>query len=266
MLQAREADAAESVKQFTSSWELIIKDLPGADFSDDAGLSFRWADHTFPFWNAIFLSEPVKDANVLKRRLSRATSYMRKKRRSGLVWIFEEYLDKSARDKLPEILQEEMLEFALPATGMAGEIFPLQAPAHPVLRIARVVNEPMLRDYEEINCQAYEMPIEWGHGALDPTLWIDKSYSYLGYENGRAVTAASAIINEGCLFLALVATRPEARKKGYAETVVRMALQRAHEVTGLKRTTLHATDAGHPVYKRIGYYDTAKIMAYKLSK
>jgi GNAT superfamily N-acetyltransferase len=63
-----------------------------------------------------------------------------------------------------------------------------------------------------------------------------------------------------------VATRPEAQKRGYAEAVVRFALQRAHEATGLTRTTLHATDAGRPVYKRVGYYDTAKIMAYKLSQ
>jgi GNAT superfamily N-acetyltransferase len=266
MGQARESDAAESVEQFTSSWKLIIQDLPGPEISDDAGLSFRWADHTFPFWNAVFLSEPVEDADVLRRRLRTAAEYMRKKRESGLVWVFEEYLSKSAQRKLLEILQEERLEFALPATGMAGEIFPLQTPALPTLHIARVVNESMLRDYVQINCQAYGMPLELGHGALEPTLWIERSYSYLGYENGRAVAAASAIVNAGCLFLALVATRPEAQKRGYAEAVARFALQSAHEATGLMRTTLHATDAGRPVYKRLGYYDTTKIMAYKLSQ
>jgi len=266
MRQARESDAVESVEQFTSSWKLIIQDLPGAEIRDDAGLSFRWADHTFPFWNAIFVSEPVEEAGVLRRRLRTATTYMRKKREPGLVWIFEEYLSKSAQKKLPEILKEERLEFALPATGMAGEIFPLQTPAHPTMHIAQVVNESMLRDYEQINCQAYGLPLELGNGALEPTLWIERSYSYLGYENGRAVAAASVMVNEGCLFLALVATRPEAQKLGYGEAVVRFALQTAHQATGLMRTTLHATDAGRPVYKRIGYYDTAKIIAYKLSQ
>ena len=265
MQKARESDAAESVEQFTSASKLIIQDLPGAEISDDAGLSFRWADHIFPFWNAVFLSEPAEDAILLRQRLRTAAAYMRKKRRPGLLWLFDEHLGKSAREKLPEILGEEMLELALPATGMAGEFFPLQTPGHPVLRITRVVDESMLRDYVQINCHAYGMPLEYGHGALDPAFWIEKSYSYLGYENGKAVAAASAFVNEGCLFLALVATRPEAQKKGYAEAVVRFALQSAHEATGLKRTILHATDAGHPVYRRIGYYDTARIMAYRLS-
>ncbi len=264
MEQVKESEAVESLEQFTSAWELLIRDFPGADVSESSGLSIRWADHSFPFWNAIFLSKPVAKANSLRSRMHEAAAYMRNKSKSGLIWVFDEYLSDAAKEELPEILREADLEAALPATGMAGEMFPLQTPAHPALRIARVVDEAMLRDYEEINCQAYGMPSEWGYGALDPKVWIE-NYTYLGYENGRAVAAASAIVNEGCLFLALVATRPDVRKKGYAEAIVRMALQRAHEATGLTRTILHATDAGHPVYRRVGYHDTAKIIAYKPS-
>jgi len=103
-----------------------------------------------------------------------------------------------------------------------------------------------------------------GRTAAQLHAWLN-AYTYVGYEGDRAVTAAAAIVNEGCLFLALVATRPEARGKGYAEAVVRQALQAGHEATGLARTILHATDAGFPVYKRVGYYKTGSILAYKLA-
>ena len=265
MEELLESEVTESVEQFTSSWKLIIRDLPGRDLSDRLGLAIRWADSSFPFWNAIFFNEPITDADVLQSRLKRASAYMREKQNAGLIWVFEEYLGGSAKERLAEILKEEKLELALPAIGMAGEIFPLKAPAHSTLRVKRVKTDSMLEEFAEINCEAYGLPLDAGRAALEPKLWIEESYSYLGYEDDRAVCAASVIVNEGCLFLALVATRPDARKKGYAEAIVRHALQRAHKATGLTRTILHATEAGHPVYRRVGYHDTARILAYKAS-
>jgi GNAT superfamily N-acetyltransferase len=73
-----------------------------------------------------------------------------------------------------------------------------------------------------------------------------------------------AIINEGCLFLFLVATAPDARRKGYGEAVVRHALQKAHEATGIRRTVLHATEPGYPIYLRLGYHPTVKLMGCML--
>jgi GNAT superfamily N-acetyltransferase len=145
---------------------------------------------------------------------------------------------------------------------MAGEILPLQTSLHSSLQIKRT-DEAGLLDYADVNCEAYGFPLEWGRSGLSgSTLWTEKAYSFLGYENDRA---ASAIANDGCLYLALVATRPDLQRKGYAEAVVRPALQAAHEATGLKRTILHATDAGYPVYQRVGYHRTANLRAYKVA-
>ena len=69
----------------------------------------------------------------------------------------------------------------------------------------------------------------------------------------RAVSTATTMVLGNVLYLALVATVEDARKKGYGEAVVRHSLQAAHEATGLRRTTLHATEDGRPVYTRLGY-------------
>jgi hypothetical protein len=67
------------------------------------------------------------------------------------------------------------------------------------------------------------------------------------------------------LFLALVATLPGKQRKGYAEATVRKALYEGYRATGLKRTVLHASDAGFPVYERLGYRAVANIRLYKLA-
>jgi predicted GNAT family acetyltransferase len=90
-------------------------------------------------------------------------------------------------------------------------------------------------------------------------------YAYIGLENGVPVSAAATVETNGCLFLALVATAPEAQRKGYADATVRKALFEGAKATGLTRTVLHATMAGAPVYERIGYRRVATIRFYGLT-
>jgi len=47
--------------------------------------------------------------------------------------------------------------------------------------------------------------------------------------------------------------------EGYGEATVRKALYEGARATALKRTVLHATEAGFPVYRRIGYRKVARL-------
>lgn len=265
MEDTKKAEARESMEQYLSVWKKLVAELPGSDLEDRPGLSIRWADNAFPFWNAIFLNEQFDNTDVLASRLQEAVIYMRQKHQAGLIYIFESSLSPPTKGKLPQILKSTGLEPALPITGMAGDLFPLSAPSHPTLQIDRVTDEAGLLAYAQVNCSAYGFPLEAAQTALKGSELWKQSFTYIGYESGRPVTTASAIVNDGTLYLGLVATIPEARGNGYAEAIVRHALQNAHQATGLTRSILHATDAGFPVYKRVGYHATARIMAYKPS-
>ncbi len=266
-LDAIKHEAIESMEHFASMWRVLVGEYSGATIEDRPGLSIRRNATPFPFWHAVFLMEPIARSEQLAVRLHEAATYMRANDPSGLLWISEEYLSTVALRDIPSIAVEEGLELALRATGMAGEIFPLGVTPHPLLRIERITTEQQLLDYAEINCEAYGFQVESGSSLLaKSSLWKDTYFAYMGYEGGRPVSGASAVINDGIVFLALVATRPEAQRKGYAEAVVRHALQAAYEASGLTRSILHASDAGFPVYRRLGYQPTCTILAYKLSQ
>jgi ribosomal protein S18 acetylase RimI-like enzyme len=267
MTNTTQDEVLESMVQYTSVWKVLVAELPGADLEDKPGLSISWADSPFPFWNAVFLTESFVNAAQLKNRLREAAVYARQKRQAGLIYVCEEYLTSSAKAALPSALGEAKLELSLPVHGMAGNILPLTARSHPTLQMRRVTDEAQLMVYADINCEGYGLLPDWGRIGLRGTrLWTERAYSYLGYEGDHPVCAASAIAHDGNLYLALVATRPHAQRKGYGEAVVRHALQSAHDCTGLTRTVLHASDAGRPVYRRVGYHKTASILAYKLSE
>jgi len=67
---------------------------------------------------------------------------------------------------------------------------------------------------------------------------------------------------DGLIYVALVATLPEYRRRGYAEAVMRKALGEASRAHGVERTVLHASDMGFPVYRDMGYRTVRKFDLY----
>jgi predicted acetyltransferase len=74
----------------------------------------------------------------------------------------------------------------------------------------------------------------------------------LGSVDGAAASGAAVLMVDGYRYVALVATAPAHRRRGYAEAVMRRALEVA-AAHGECPTVLHATDAGRPIYARMGY-------------
>ena len=160
-------EVIESIEQYVSMWKVLVGELPDVDLADKPGLSVSWADNAFPFWNAIFLTEQLEDADLLASRLKEASIYMREKRRGGLLYVCQDYLSGAAEKSLQRLLGEQKLEFALSLTGMAGDIFPLQRRSCPELRMERVTDEAKLQVYANLNCEAYGFPLEWGTFCLE---------------------------------------------------------------------------------------------------
>jgi len=260
-----DAEVIESIEQFTSMWRVFVTDRGNADVTDTVGLAIRWTDNAFPFWNMVFLTQQLASLEALVGYLQEAAAYMRTKKALGFLYVCEEFLGASALEFLPTAVSQAGFEFAFPVHGMAGDFLPIEPPSHRSLRFARVTTEDDLQSYADLNSSGYGFPLEAGRAGLaGSTLWKMAVHSYLGYENGVPVSAAATVANNGCLFLALVATMLAAQRKGYGEATVRQALFAGARETGLTRTVLHATDAGFPVYRRIGYHKVCTIQAYKL--
>jgi hypothetical protein len=149
----------ESARQRAGAWRVIVDDYGrshgGADVGDAPGLSIRWADSRFTFWNCMALSGPAIDRSTLREQLRAAGEEMRGNARKGLLWVLLELLTPDARRALSALAREAGLEHALPMYAMAGEILPLRAPSHPALEFIRVNSEELLDAYADINSQAY---------------------------------------------------------------------------------------------------------------
>jgi GNAT superfamily N-acetyltransferase len=258
-------ELTESLHHFVTSWKLIGKPFPNVDQLDKPGLAISWPSTQFPFYNALFLNEELTEASALRERVREAAAYMRARQYGGLLVVCLDNMNGSAKELYSTILSQEKFAQTIPMTGMAGDILPIEARGHVALRFERISNDSTIRDFAELNCLSYDVPIETSLSLVkEHTLWRDHAYGFVAYQGDQPVSTATGIINEGCIFLFLVATAPDARRKGYGEAVCRHALQIAHEVTGIRRTALHATEVGYHVYLRLGYHPTVKFMGCRL--
>jgi GNAT superfamily N-acetyltransferase len=267
-MQSSKPEVIESVFQYISMWKVLTSDGPDADLSDRAGLSMCWAGSRFPFWNAVFATEPIADSLLVESRLREAAAYMRAKRHGGILYVCEDHLTDAARQNLDAIVEDAGLVFMMEIIGMAGDMLPYgpslldESP----LEFRRVTDEAALITFGEINAQSRGLEPEAGRERIaGARFWRSTAYSFIGYEDGRAVSTAAAIVNGGRLYVALVATVPHARRKGHALATVRHALQQVYEATGLTRAVVHTPSVGLPVYARAGFARTTRFFAYGLA-
>ncbi|MEJ1938734.1 GNAT family N-acetyltransferase, partial [Nostoc sp. NIES-2111] len=78
----------------------------------------------------------------------------------------------------------------------------------------------------------------------------------VGYVDGAAVSPASVIVLHNVLYVALVATAPDHRQRGYADAVMRHALQTAATEFDLHHAALDASVMGEPIYAAMGFSPT----------
>ena len=72
--------------------------------------------------------------------------------------------------------------------------------------------------------------------------------------DGRSVSCAVAVDHEGECCITLVATESHVRGRGMASGLIGLALSEARE-PGCETTSLQASGAGYPVYRKLGYRD-----------
>jgi ribosomal protein S18 acetylase RimI-like enzyme len=115
----------------------------------------------------------------------------------------------------------------------------------------------------DLNMTAYSMPLDWGHEAFArEELFRRDIWPTVGYVDGAPVSTSTTALVDGRLYVMMVATAADHRNKGYAEAAMRHSLARATAATGIRRTVLHATPAGAPLYASMGYHVTGRFTMY----
>jgi len=252
----------ESNDQAIAAWRRFAKGAPNGEFREADGVTWTFAHVPLGFFNMAFLSRPVTDASDLNKRLVAAKGHAAK---AGLPWMFflcETWLPASVRESRSELFGNHGLHLAMPLKGMAADVSWSDSAPSASLHYQRVEGSQICSDAADMNCSAYGIPMALGRESILEGMFGADAFAFVGYLEGKPVTTAGVWVVDGLLYVAMVATHPDHRRKGYADAVMLHALGEAQKATGITRSVLHATEAGFGVYQRMGYKTVAPFALY----
>jgi len=255
----------ESNTQFLGAWRFFARHSPKGEVLDLPEVHIASANVTWSMMNAAFLPAPQQAAEGLQRTAAAAARYFESRGKGWLLAVCEDWLAPDLRPRAAELLAPHGLKHAMATTGMVTDRLLEPVRPLPALELRPVTEVQGRHGVADINGLSYDTPRDIAREAIDVPAFFSgegRGLGYVGHRNGQAASCAAVLPIDGVAYVALVATLPEHRKLGCAEAVMRQALAEAHRTQGLRRTVLHATEAGRPVYLRMGYRSVTRFHFY----
>ena len=114
-------------------------------------------------------------------------------------------------------------------------------------------------DFADVASVVFALPFVISEKIYTPeSTWAGKMTGYVGYVSKSAVSIVTTVVAGGVVGIYSLATRPQDQRHGYAETLMRHAL----EESGVEKTILQTTRAGIGLYKRMGYRPVTSFTVY----
>lgn len=265
-----QAEIDESNEQLIAAWRTNPRLYGQGDVVErrGVGLVAVFSHPTLSMLNATVMARRMDDLGALERCARAALRLGAERRWPWFFSLCREWLAPEVEAAADELLADLGLALEMHVTGMATDAL-VPPDASPVemqaweMRIIRTAAEAEAAG--AINLVSYGLPAAWSADS------VGRALVYGGDRVGclaiagadrTPVSTATAIPLDGRLYVALVATLPSWRRRGAAEQAMRFALAEAERRTGLRRTTLHATEIGRPLYQRMGYRSVARFSWY----
>lgn len=128
--------------------------------------------------------------------------------------------------------------------------------------ILPVDDDATLADHVMIVASAFDFERDVLATVFTARLFDEAAWSaYIGYVDGEPVATTQLVVSDGVAGLYYVGTLEGHRGRGYGDAVTRHAIIQGGK-RGCDISTLQASPAGYPVYKRMGFEDCGYYRSY----
>ena len=244
-----------SIRQFREAWRLICAGCPGRSLASANGIEYIFSGLPIGFFNVAILTGQSVSGDALKSCGHEACAWAAGKEVPWLFVLTNEELEAGV--DAGSILDGCGLSSIMPLTGMlAQQVRPVTTnPGSLQLRVPE--DDAGCSAVLDVNSAAYEMDLGAAKSAIGTRAFWNEHVPVLGVVGGTPASSAAVLMVDGYRYVALVATHPAHQRRGYAEAAMRRALELAATAHGERPTVLHATEAGRPLYQRMGYIPIA---------
>jgi ribosomal protein S18 acetylase RimI-like enzyme len=229
---------------------------------DYPGLAVASCGLNCAVFNSALLRGPAREGEF-ERLLALAGVHFRQRRVGWTFWLCDDLVPAPLQKHARLLLRDSGMSLIAQPPGMfAEELSPPRREAAPI-DIQQVHDETTRIDFAHLSSVIFSLPFDTSrhiYGA--PELWQGPMIGWVGYVQGRAVSIVTVVIGGGALGVYSVGTLPEFQGRGYAETMIRYALDHARTLSGPQPTVLQSTSQGFNLYARMGYRVVTKFGVY----
>ena len=243
-------DVTFSIGQMEGAWRLMCAGAPTPIVAAAEGIQYVFSGLPVSFFNLALLTGSGLSAETLSARGREACTWAAAQSVPWMLVVTHERLESGV--DAAATLDACGLTAVMPMTGMLAHSVAAAATV-PGLQLTVPQDDSGCAAIVDVNALAYGMDLEASKVAIGSrTFWKDH-FPVLGVTGGKPVSCASVMMVDGLRYVALVATEPSQQRRGFADAAMRRALENAAKTHGERPTVLHASEAGRPVYERMGY-------------
>jgi len=243
-------DVTLSIHQMDGAWRLMCAGAPKSVVAATEGIQYIFSGLPVSFFNLALLTGSGLSADALRARGREACTWAAAQSVPWLLMVTHERLESGVG--AATTLDACGLAVVMPMTGMLARTV-AAAVTVPGLQLNVPQDDSGCAAIVDVNALAYGLDLESCKATIGSRAFWKDHFPVLGVSGGKPVSCAAVLMVDGHRYVALVATEPGQQRRGFADATMRQALDNAASVHGEKPTVLHASDAGRPVYERMGY-------------
>jgi GNAT superfamily N-acetyltransferase len=243
-------DVALSIRQMDGAWRVMCGGAPKYVEAASEGIQYIFSGLPISFFNLALLTGSGLSAEALSARGRDACAWAARQSVPWLLIVTHERLEPGV--DVAATLDACGLAGVMPMTGMLARTVAGAADV-PGLQLTVPQDDSGCAAIVDVNGLAYGMDLDASKALLGSRTFWRNHFPVLGVTGGKPVSSATVLMVDGHRYVALVATEPGQQRRGFGEATMRQALENAARAHGETPTVLHATDAGRPVYERMGY-------------
>ncbi len=244
--------SSENLRAMMTNYALATTD--GA-VREQGGLTLVNSGVSFSAFNAALLNGPaVERPSDLQARLRAAQRYFHSEKMPWSFWMPDEIVAAPVRESSSVAIRASGLRWVAQHEGMVAGDLAEPRRELPVLEFRRVFDRATRAHFARLSSSVFDLPAPISTAVYGQQgFWRGTMSAWVGYWDGHAVCCAATEPAAGVIGVYSVATHPSFRGRGFGESITRHALGEARTAAGLQPFILHATRAGQPLYRRMGF-------------
>ncbi len=238
-----------------SSSEGESRELPGLAISS-SGIDYS-------VFNSAMFTSRVENLADLDHRIVHAEVHFAARGLGWSCWVCEDMLAPAVQKMARHVFTKHGMRVVAQPPGMYAErIWPRDhRPAR--MEFRRVEDGRTRFDFTDVASVVFGLPFTISEKIYaHESTWKSKMNGFVGYKAKKAVSIVSTVVADNAVGIYSLATIPQNQRRGYAETLMRYALETMHQETGIEKTILQTTKSGIGLYQRMGYKAVTNFTVY----